>query len=44
MFDVVEWEEYFSEPYPNRATVVVKELLRPNMRIEIVAQACLGEA
>lgn len=38
------YKEYFSQPYPNRATVVVKELLRPNMRIEIVAQACLGEA
>ncbi len=38
------YKEYFSEPYPNRATVVVKELLRPGMRIEIVVQACLGEA
>lgn len=38
------YKEYFSAPYPNRATVVVKELLRPNMRIEIVVQACLGEA
>ena len=36
------YKEYFSEPYPNRATVVVKELLRPNMKIEIVVQACLG--
>ncbi len=24
-------KEYFSQPYPNRATVVVKELLRPTV-------------
>lgn len=33
----------FSEPYPNRATVVVKELLVPGMRIEMVVHACIGE-
>ncbi len=33
--------EFFSAPYPNRATVVVKELLAPGMRIEVVAHAVL---
>jgi enamine deaminase RidA (YjgF/YER057c/UK114 family) len=36
------YAETFAEPYPCRATVVVKELLAPGMRIEIVAQAQLG--
>lgn len=36
------WREMFSEPYPCRATVVVKELLAPGMRIELVATAHLG--
>jgi 2-iminobutanoate/2-iminopropanoate deaminase len=31
--------EFFNEPYPCRATVVVKELLSPGVRIELVAQA-----
>jgi reactive intermediate/imine deaminase len=31
--------ELFDAPYPNRATVVVKALLVPGMRIEIVAHA-----
>jgi reactive intermediate/imine deaminase len=34
------YARYFTtHPYPNRATVVVKELLGENCRIEIVAQA-----
>lgn len=34
------YARYFTTtPYPNRATVVVKELLGENCRIEIVAQA-----
>jgi enamine deaminase RidA (YjgF/YER057c/UK114 family) len=36
------WREVFTEPYPCRATVVVKDLLAPGMRIEIVATAHLG--
>ncbi|WP_144299693.1 RidA family protein [Elioraea rosea] len=36
------WAETFAKPYPCRATVVVKELLAPGMRIEIVATAHLG--
>jgi enamine deaminase RidA (YjgF/YER057c/UK114 family) len=36
------WTSYFSEPYPNRATVVVKSLIDPKARIEITAQAYLG--
>lgn len=35
------WREVFSEPFPCRATVVVKELLAPGMRIEIIATAHL---
>jgi enamine deaminase RidA (YjgF/YER057c/UK114 family) len=38
------WRDIFREPYPCRATVVVKELLAPGMRIEIVATAHLGAA
>lgn len=34
------YKRFFTEePYPNRATVVVKELLGPDCRIEIVVQA-----
>lgn len=33
------YDEFFGAPFPSRATVVVKELLLPGMRIEIVAQA-----
>ncbi|GAB1575535.1 MULTISPECIES: RidA family protein [Bordetella] len=36
------YAEFFTPPYPNRATVVVKELLAPGMRIEMVAHAMLG--
>lgn len=36
------WREVFAEPYPCRATVVVKELLAPGMRIELIATAHLG--
>ncbi|QRM56156.1 RidA family protein [Sinorhizobium sp. BG8] len=38
------YAEYFKEPYPVRATVVVKELLAEGLRIEILAHAVLGEA
>jgi len=33
------YREFFNAPYPCRATVVVKELLSPGVRIELVAQA-----
>lgn len=36
------YAEFFSEPYPTRATVVVKELLGAGTRVEIQAQACLS--
>mgnify|MGYP003551339439 CR=1 FL=1 len=36
------YKEYFSPPYPSRATVVVKELMGPTMRVEIVAHANLA--
>jgi enamine deaminase RidA (YjgF/YER057c/UK114 family) len=36
------WREFFSEPFPGRATVVVKELLAPGATIEIAATAFLG--
>ncbi|MCR0982874.1 RidA family protein [Roseomonas populi] len=36
------YREFFAEPYPCRATVVVKELLAPGMRIELIATAQLG--
>jgi 2-iminobutanoate/2-iminopropanoate deaminase len=38
------YAEFFKEPYPVRATVVVKELLSQGLRIEILAHAVLGEA
>lgn len=36
------YKEYFAQPYPSRATVVVKELLSPGIRVELVAHAYLG--
>ena len=36
------YKEFFSPPYPSRATVVVKELMGPTMRVEIIAHAYLG--
>ncbi|MFE1598964.1 RidA family protein [Methylobacterium sp. ID0610] len=33
------YREYFAEPYPTRATVVVKELIGGKARIELQAQA-----
>ncbi|WJI81099.1 MULTISPECIES: Rid family hydrolase [unclassified Mesorhizobium] len=36
------WGEVFTEPFPCRATVVVKELLATGMLIEIIATAHLG--
>ncbi|MBZ8131848.1 RidA family protein [Afifella sp. IM 167] len=38
------YQEFFAAPYPNRATVVVKELLSPGMRIEMVVHAHVGPA
>jgi reactive intermediate/imine deaminase len=38
------YKEFFSPPYPSRATVVVKELMGPTMRVEIVAHANLTKA
>lgn len=35
------YKELFEYPYPNRATVVVKALMVPGMRIELVAQAVI---
>lgn len=37
------YAEFFKEPYPVRATVVVKELLSKGLRIEILAHAVVGE-
>lgn len=37
------YKEFFSQPFPSRATVVVKELLSPAMRVELVAHAYLGK-
>jgi len=37
------YKEYFAQPYPSRATVVVKELLSPGIRVELVAHAYLGK-
>ena len=36
------YKEFFAPPYPSRATVVVKELMGPTMRVEIVAHANLA--
>jgi 2-iminobutanoate/2-iminopropanoate deaminase len=36
------YKEFFPPPYPSRATVVVKELMGPAMRVEIIAHAYLG--
>lgn len=36
------YREYSSEPYPTRATVVVKELIGGRARIKVQAQAVLG--
>lgn len=36
------YREYVGEPYPTRATVVVKELIGGKARIEVQAQAVLG--
>jgi len=35
------YRRHFTAPYPNRATVVVKELVAPGMRIEMMATADL---
>ena len=37
------YREFFKEPYPVRATVVVKALLSEWLRIEILAHAALGQ-
>lgn len=36
------YQEFFKQPYPSRATIVVKELMGPTMRIELIAHAYLG--
>lgn len=36
------YAEFFSKPYPVRATVVVKELLAAGLRVEMLATAVLG--
>ena len=33
------YAEFFSSPYPNRAAFVVKELLHPGMRVEMIVHA-----
>lgn len=38
------YAEFFREPYPLRATVVVKALLSEGLRIEILAHAALGNS
>ncbi|MDX0720665.1 hypothetical protein GOD64_17715 [Sinorhizobium medicae] len=38
------YTEFFREPYPVRATVVVKELITPGLRIEVLAHAVLDSA
>jgi enamine deaminase RidA (YjgF/YER057c/UK114 family) len=37
------WKKRFSPPYPNRATVLVAGLLGEGVRIEITAQAFVGD-
>ena len=37
------YQEFFKPPYPSRATVVVKELMGPTMRVELIAHAYLGQ-
>jgi len=37
------YREYFTEPFPNRATVVVKALLVEGMRIELTAQGYVDQ-
>jgi enamine deaminase RidA (YjgF/YER057c/UK114 family) len=36
------YAEFFKQPYPVRATVVVKELLAAGLRVEMLATAILG--
>jgi len=36
------YAEFFKQPYPVRATVVVKELLATGLRVEMLATAILG--
>jgi 2-iminobutanoate/2-iminopropanoate deaminase len=36
------YREFFTEPFPSRSTVVVKELLVPGMLIECIVHAYLG--
>ena len=38
------YTEFFSDPFPNRSTVVVKQLLAPGMKIEMVTHAVVGPA
>ena len=36
------YRDYFHQPYPVRATVVVKELLAKGLRVEMLATAVVG--
>ena len=36
------WRRYFSAPWPNRATLVVKALVAPSMRVEVQATGTIG--
>jgi 2-iminobutanoate/2-iminopropanoate deaminase len=36
------YREFFQEPYPCRATVVVKALVAADIRIEVIATAIIG--
>lgn len=38
------YREFFSAPYPNRSSVVVKDFVHPDMLIEIVAYAAAKSA
>jgi enamine deaminase RidA (YjgF/YER057c/UK114 family) len=33
------WREFFTPPWPNRATIIAAALVVPGMRLEVVAQA-----
>ncbi|RIX76065.1 RidA family protein [Acidovorax cavernicola] len=36
------YREFFAAPYPNRSSVVVKALVVPGMRVEMVVYAAIG--
>lgn len=37
------WRRHFSAPWPNRATLVVKALVAPGMRVEVQATGTVGD-